>query len=223
MKNTIIAVVATALSATKTRGGVIILAALVAISSVSCATSLFVAAANGDLELAQQRIAEGSEITWFHRNTALYNERVDMVQFFLEQGVDVNNNNSFPQDSPIGNAARTGNAEIVQLIVDAGADVNKRLILGDSNLVTLSGNRGWTPLAVAIYHGYVDIVDILIKAGADVNKTISGRYYLQGSRNSRGTGVYVEVGNGIPKEPLRLAQSLRRSQIATLLVAAGAQ
>ena len=54
-------------------------------------------------------------------------------------------------------AAAHGHREIVQALIDAGADVNHQ------------NNDGHTALIRASYWGYLEIVQTLIDAGADVN------------------------------------------------------
>ena len=45
---------------------------------------------------------------------------------------------------------------IIQALIDAGADVNKKGVVGD-----------WTPLMIASYYGYLQAVKLLLGAGAD--------------------------------------------------------
>jgi len=54
-------------------------------------------------------------------------------------------------------ASRNGNKDIVQCILDAGADVNAKT------------NGGWTALMYASQYGFMDIAKLFIGAGADVN------------------------------------------------------
>ncbi|CAN0033071.1 unnamed protein product [Laminaria digitata] len=59
---------------------------------------------------------------------------------------------------PLHFAARSGQAEVVHALVDAGANVN---ILG--------GNRAETPLHVATRHGHTAVMLALLHRGADIN------------------------------------------------------
>jgi ankyrin repeat protein len=61
----------------------------------------------------------------------------------------------------IGSAAAAGHTEIVQILIQAGANVN------------LSDRSGFTPLASAAYAGYSEIVKLLIDAGADIQAPAS--------------------------------------------------
>ena len=57
-------------------------------------------------------------------------------------------------------AAAEGHADVVQALIDAGADFRTRL------------PSGFTPLLFAVREGRIDVVRVLLKAGADVNETI---------------------------------------------------
>jgi ankyrin repeat protein len=57
-------------------------------------------------------------------------------------------------------AAAEGHAEVVQELVNAGADIRTRL------------TSGFTPLLFAVREGRLGVVRVLLKAGADVNETV---------------------------------------------------
>ena len=57
-------------------------------------------------------------------------------------------------------AAAEGHADVVQALIDAGADFRTRV------------PSGFTPLLFAVREGRIDVVRVLLKAGADVNETI---------------------------------------------------
>ena len=59
---------------------------------------------------------------------------------------------------PLHFAARSGQAEVVHVLVESGASVN---ILG--------GNRAETPLHIATRHGHTDVMLALLRTGADIN------------------------------------------------------
>ena len=54
--------------------------------------------------------------------------------------------------------------EVVRVLVEKGADINK------------ARNDGATPLHVASQNGHADVVRILVERGADINKWESGGY-----------------------------------------------
>ena len=70
-------------------------------------------------------------------------------------------------------ACEMGHAEIVDLLLQAGADVNQKSRVSDD------GDSGQTPLMAAATHRYRDIIERLLKQGADVRaKTRRGRSAL---------------------------------------------
>ena len=75
---------------------------------------------------------------------------MDICLELIKAGADVRLN------APLRDAAAVGNVDCVQVLIDAGADVNC-LRLGSAPLETAAG------------HGHVEIVKALIQAGADVN------------------------------------------------------
>jgi ankyrin repeat protein len=85
---------------------------------------------------------------------------VDRVKSLLSVKVDLN----LDRGDAIGSAAASGHTEIVQILIQAGANVN------------LSDRSGFTPLASAAYAGYGDIVRLLINAGADIQASAGGSH-----------------------------------------------
>ena len=59
--------------------------------------------------------------------------------------------------TPLSYAAEYGQAEIAELLINRGADINVR------------SNKGATPLLFAIEHKHKNIVDILLKLNADIS------------------------------------------------------
>jgi ankyrin repeat protein len=83
--------------------------------------------------------------------------RVETVKTLIQKGADVNMA-SVGLGSPLLEAARKGNPEIVDLLIAAGADVD-------------DGNSISTPLLSAIEQGHFDIALKLIAAGANPTQT----------------------------------------------------
>ena len=76
---------------------------------------------------------------------------VDRVRSLLATSVNLD----LDRGAAIGNAAAAGHTKIVELLIQAGANVNLR------------DKLGFTPIASAAYAGYGEIVQLLIDAGAD--------------------------------------------------------
>lgn len=95
---------------------------------------------------------------------AIQSNDVETVKNLLQQGVELNPVWDF---SPLADATRQGNLEIMKLLIKAGADVNLQMEEGD------------TALMDAALAGNLDAVKILVEAGADVNlKNCSGEHAL---------------------------------------------
>lgn len=70
---------------------------------------------------------------------------------------DINYKSLLHGTTPVWQSAGVGHAEIVRILLEAGADAN------------LADEDGVTPLTVAAQNGHFEVVKILLKAGADVN------------------------------------------------------
>ena len=122
--------------------------------------------------------------------------------------------------------------EVVSILVERGADINK------------ARNDGATPLYIASYEGHVEVVRVLAERGADVDKSDTGEYgdtpltlasYLGKVEVVRAlleAGADVNKRDGRGRSPLYLAleeeilhteqQRQDKAQIAALLREAGA-
>ncbi|KAI0859641.1 hypothetical protein F4860DRAFT_481716 [Xylaria cubensis] len=97
-----------------------------------------------------------------------YDAPIDIIQRFLDDGVNVNvycgqgRENSGLQRTPLQAAASVRSLDLVQLLIQRGADVNK----------PAKGREGKTALQAACYGGSdvnIDLIKLLIANGADVN------------------------------------------------------
>jgi ankyrin repeat protein len=77
---------------------------------------------------------------------------IDRVRALLTTTVNLD----LDRGAAIGNAAAAGHTQIVELLIQAGANVN------------LTDKLGFSPIASAAYSGYSEIVNLLIEAGADI-------------------------------------------------------
>ncbi|MCY7368843.1 MAG: ankyrin repeat domain-containing protein [Chamaesiphon sp.] len=77
---------------------------------------------------------------------------IDRVRSLLATKVNLD----LDRGAAIGNAAAAGHTQIVELLIQAGANVN------------LTDKLGFSPIASAAYSGYSEIVNLLIEAGADI-------------------------------------------------------
>lgn len=124
---------------------------------------LMLAVDKDNVELVELLLDHGAEIdeedkSTFNAPTALslaaMNGSKDLVSCLIRRNADMNRPNMV-EDKPVYVAARHGHADVLQLLVDAGADVN----------VYTSDGRG--PLHIA--HDSPEVARVLLKKGADVN------------------------------------------------------
>jgi len=113
--------------------------------------------------------------------------------------------NELIEATPLIRAVRSGRLELVKILVDNGADVNKGAFMDGSPLIEAS-KLGYldiakylvqngadvnihvetdeTPLIQAAWKGHLDIVKFLIKEGADVNKTVRGGFKINSEKRN---------------------------------------
>ncbi|XP_076017176.1 ankyrin repeat and SAM domain-containing protein 6 [Genypterus blacodes] len=88
-----------------------------------------------------------------------------LVKEILEEDPTQVNSSNQEGASPLMIAAVSGQLEVVQLMVEKSADIDKQ-----------DGVHGWTALMQATYHGNKDIVKYLLNQGADVNLRAKNGY-----------------------------------------------
>ncbi|XP_074550000.1 ankyrin repeat and SAM domain-containing protein 6 isoform X2 [Halichoeres trimaculatus] len=88
-----------------------------------------------------------------------------LVKEILEEDPTQVNSSNQEGASPLMMAAVSGQLEVVQLMVEKKADIDKQ-----------DGVHGWTALMQATYHGNKDIVKYLLSQGADVNLRAKNGY-----------------------------------------------
>uniref|UniRef100_A0A673C844 Ankyrin repeat and sterile alpha motif domain containing 6 n=1 Tax=Sphaeramia orbicularis TaxID=375764 RepID=A0A673C844_9TELE len=88
-----------------------------------------------------------------------------LVKEILEEDPTQVNSSNQEGASPLMMAAVSGQLEVVQLMVEKNADIDKQ-----------DGVHGWTALMQATYHGNKDIVKYLLGQGADVNLRAKNGY-----------------------------------------------
>ncbi|NQU23909.1 MAG: ankyrin repeat domain-containing protein [Candidatus Nealsonbacteria bacterium] len=121
------------------------------------------ASADGDMKTVRQRLAGDPSLLnarGLGDYTALHwaarNNQVEMVEFFVDRGVDMDADAM--GETPFGIAVGRGHYESVELMLSKGVDVNQRSYRHDS-----------TAVHIAAVNGHAKIVKLLIEHGADVN------------------------------------------------------
>ncbi|WP_199884107.1 ankyrin repeat domain-containing protein [Anaerosinus massiliensis] len=92
--------------------------------------------------------------TWLH--VAANAGQLDIVQYFVEAGIDINQHGGIFEGSPINEAASKGHLEIVKYLLSCGAELDV------SDPVR-------NPLFSAITGGHIKIVKFLIDSGIDIH------------------------------------------------------
>ncbi|WP_449420525.1 ankyrin repeat domain-containing protein [Phormidium nigroviride] len=92
---------------------------------------------------------------------------LEIVQAVIQTGVDINQERPFLQGSALRQAAWEGHAQIVRVLLEAGADV----ILPPQN------PKDSTALVLATQEGHFDVVKLLVEAGVNVNEVRAGGNY----------------------------------------------
>lgn len=90
-------------------------------------------------------------------HTAAREGNLKEVRRQLAWGVNVNRNHFFTRETPLIEAAANGHVDVVNLLIENGADVN------------LKGEAWYGPLHSASANGHIEVVKILLENGADVN------------------------------------------------------
>jgi len=149
-------------------------------------SALYVAAEHGQAEVAKLLLQVGADINqsrttdnWNPLYIALAMGQFNVVKVLLQNVPPINENESYRDvirklvevvnvsvnqiffnfDAPLLSiAAKKGEFEVVNALLELGANVNQGTILGN------------TPLCLAAENGHVDIVNILLKFGANINQ-----------------------------------------------------
>lgn len=118
-------------------------------------------------------------------------EKMNIARLLIERGANINVNSAGQNHTPLDLAAREGDLEMVELLVNNGANVNnyKPLQLASQKgyleivtyLVEHGANLndpdieirfdGLSPLHEAVRGGHFDVVEYLVEQGADINAT----------------------------------------------------
>jgi ankyrin repeat protein len=125
---------------------------------------LFTAAACGDAEKVQALLNAGASVDselrpgWTPLAGAAWNGQITIVKLMLERGVKQET-----KDGALTSAACDGGTELVDLLLDNGANVNARTATDDNGF-------GDSALILASQRGHLRTVEALLSRGARVNQ-----------------------------------------------------
>ncbi|MFA6287198.1 MAG: ankyrin repeat domain-containing protein [Opitutaceae bacterium] len=116
----------------------LIITATLAMLMSGCASSLRIAAQNGDTEEVRRLLAKGADINTTFRvgngGTALIEAadhgHAETVRLLLEKGADINAKGCYHEETALMRAAFEGRTECVKLLLDRGADIEARSASG---------------------------------------------------------------------------------------------
>src|SRR6184192_2024275 len=154
-------------------------------------TALHWAAYQDDREIAELLVRAGADVNVANRYGVT----------LLSHGAAVHAKDDRRGQTALMWAAAEGHADVVQALIDAGADVRLRLA------------SGFTPLLFAVREGRLGVVRVLLKAGADVNETVP----VEGRRRGYG-GRPLPAGTSA----LLVAVTNAHFELAASLLDAGA-
>lgn len=146
--------------------------------------NFILAAGQGDVDVVRNAISAGVDIDAIDAdgNHALHfatlHCRLDVVRLLVEAGANLEIKHSRYETTPLITAVERGRPEIVQFLIDSGADVHVKLE-GDTLLALVVKQAvSWKQTERKLK--YMDIIQILIQAGVDVNiKDFSGRTVIE--------------------------------------------
>ncbi|XP_054844406.1 ankyrin repeat and BTB/POZ domain-containing protein 3 isoform X3 [Eublepharis macularius] len=147
--------------------------------------------------------------------------RTDLVkQAIALLGPDGINSMSEQGMTPLMYACVRGDEAMVQMLLDAGADLNAEVVSTPHKYPSVHPEtRHWTALTFAVLHGHIPVVQLLLDAGAKVEGSLE-----QGDENYSETPLQLAAAAGVPwtlhtwLESLRTAfQQHRRPLIQCLL------
>jgi len=161
---------------------------------------------------------------------------LDIVEFLISRGADVNAKGGSPTLTPLYYAIHAGSTEIVAALIAHGADVNTKVHM------SYVDSRFTTPLHLAADYGDLPMCRLLIEHGADVNAQMPAAT-SGSSRNARRTplhhatsssnaqlvtflldqGAEINAVSGWGRTPLHTAIWLRKQPAAEMLLSHGAQ
>jgi len=136
-------------------------------------TALHVAVRYNREEIAEHLISKGADIRAIKKQSpksirgitpfmqAALDNKTDFVKMLLKHGIEVDTRDPVDNTTLLHVAASHPRLQCVEILLEAGADVNAR------------SKDGWTPLHNAAINGNIFITELLISRGADINAQVT--------------------------------------------------
>ncbi|XP_065343666.1 uncharacterized protein LOC135941846 [Cloeon dipterum] len=182
-------------------------------------TALHLAAYKGSTELTIKLIQCGADVNSKNNhgltclNIATVNRNLDLLEVLLKNKADVNNEYKLFGNTPLHHAALENYPEILEMLVNHGADVN------------LQNKNGWTALHLAARYN-PELSQTLLDHGADVNSKeidawtpllLAARFYPELSKTLLNHGADVNSNTKMGSSPLHFAARYNPELSQTLL------
>ena len=143
---------------------------------------------NGDIDLIERTISEENVNSYisnygFLLNVAIENDRnLAIIKTLIKKGANINKETDIP---PLYHAFKTGNYEIIKILLENGANPNMR------------GENGKNALMYAIETANTDIISLVLDF--DVNFNLEDEFgntvwdYIKNNEKLKGTKVYKNI------------------------------
>lgn len=142
-----------------------------AAADTSGTTPLHIAGFRGDSDIISKLVSAGADVNAASNNgrtpllNAVQHDSIGAVFTLLnlgaktDPGMGQNSRScSYSGGSPLHQAVKNSNPEIIQLLLEKGADLNVQ-----------DQDHGWTPLHTAAIHGNAEVCRLLLEQGANTN------------------------------------------------------
>jgi ankyrin repeat protein/beta-lactamase regulating signal transducer with metallopeptidase domain len=146
---------------------------------------------------------------------------IEKVKSLIEKGINVNTKDKEGYTA-IYDAAARGHKDVVEFLINKGADINIRVDIDAKN----SGL--WTPLQTAVRHNQASVVELLISKGASVNTkdkwgfsplhTAAKHGYTGVAEHLIDKGADLNAKNNNGETPLHIAARRNNKLAAELLI-----
>ncbi len=132
---------------------------------------------------------------------AAVKRNTEAVRSLVKTDADLVHARDEKQRTPLQLASRGGCLEVVELLIEAGADVNT------------TDEKFQTPLQMAAYYGFKEIVTLLLARGARVNA--ANRWQITPLQQQLHHVVMPEIGGEVQRGDLPAVGGVTRSPLAS--------
>ena len=198
--------------------------------SVYHKTPLHAASYKGHIEVVRVLLDHGANVNTTDGNNktpliiAYLGGHLEIMQLLLEHGADADVLYDTSHDLISHHASKTGQAEVVHLLLRYNSNVNA------------TGYLNWTPLHYASHRGHGKIVQLLLDHGADINALsmahnaplhvaaqLEYEGHLEVVRLLLEHGADVNIRNNGNWTPYQVAESKGRTEVVELLLEYGTE